>query len=717
MLEIARGQTSNPSVAERLIELLTNSNLSGSLYIGFPVLATADESITVDALLVTRNHGLVAFLFDEFTGEHEEELDRQELRKQRLDQLYVVLESNLSRHQALRDGRKLAIDVNTLMITTELNRAQIEGDDELVEIGGVLEAVEQFPQIRNQYWKPLQAALQRVATLRPPKKRNLVQSASSKGAVIKKIEQEIANLDRWQKMAAIENPSGPQRIRGLAGSGKTVVLALKAAYLHAQHPDWRIAVTFWSRALYQQFEDMVRRFTFAQINDEPDWDRLQILHAWGGANRDGIYLKFAEKCGVLPRNYVYGRSKYGMDDAFRGVCTELLDAITDSTPEPIYEAVLIDEAQDLPPPFFGLVYKFTKQPKRIVWAYDELQKLSESALPTVTELFGTNRDGSPVVNLVNSEDSPKRDIVLPVCYRNTPWALTLAHGLGLGTAREEGLVQSFDEIGLWNAIGYKAVGGELLEGRDVVLRRRENSYPGYFDELLDQQDAVQIHVYESAEDQARGVAAQIKADLTSGELEHDDILVVYPDVYRAKSSAELLSDALKREGIRSHVPGVTSTRDALFKPGSVALANIYRSKGNEAPMVYVMNSQFCAEGRELTTARNILFTAITRSKGWVRICGWGSDMEVIESEANSIRDEGFQLRFRVPTETELSRIRRIHRELSASEKKDRDRAERGLSDFIETMERGDLSIDEIPPRLRTALARIIAELQIDADED
>jgi superfamily I DNA and RNA helicase len=59
-----------------------------------------------------------------------------------------------------------------------------------------------------------------------------------------------------------------------------VVLALKAAYLHAQHPDWTIAVTFQSRTLYQQFRDVIRRFSFDYLNDEPDWQRLRILHSW-----------------------------------------------------------------------------------------------------------------------------------------------------------------------------------------------------------------------------------------------------------------------------------------------------------------------------------------------------------------------------------------------------------------------------------------------------
>ena len=58
----------------------------------------------------------------------------------------------------------------------------------------------------------------------------------SQGAKLKQLENSIATLDNLQSKAVIETVDGVQRIRGLAGSGKTIVLALKAAYLHAQHP-------------------------------------------------------------------------------------------------------------------------------------------------------------------------------------------------------------------------------------------------------------------------------------------------------------------------------------------------------------------------------------------------------------------------------------------------------------------------------------------------
>ena len=45
-----------------------------------------------------------------------------------------------------------------------------------------------------------------------------------------RLEKSIATLDQQQNRAAIETVEGVQRIRGLAGSGKTIVLAIKAAY-------------------------------------------------------------------------------------------------------------------------------------------------------------------------------------------------------------------------------------------------------------------------------------------------------------------------------------------------------------------------------------------------------------------------------------------------------------------------------------------------------
>ena len=709
MLEVTHGRTKNQLVANEMRKILLDLHLDGSLYIGYPVLATADESVTVDALLVTLQHGLVAFLFDDISSESQSQEDHWQRCEDLQNQLFVAVENNLRRHESLRRGRRLAVDIQTVTVVPTGETAPESLEGEYADLNGVSELVSKFPPLDEETFKPLQAALQRVSTIKAPKRRNKISSSSSRGAAIREIESEIANLDQWQKKAAIESPEGPQRIRGLAGSGKTIVLALKAAYLHAENPDWSIAVTFSSQALYQQFEDLVRRFSFEHSNNEPNWENIRILHAWGGRGRAGLYQQIAINCGVIPRNYLYGRSMYGRDRALEGVCNEFLSATANMSKDPMFDAVLIDEAQDLPASFFQMVYKTVDDPKRIIWAYDELQQLSEMGMPTVADLFGKDHDGQPNVTLVNSENTPQQDIVLPICYRNTPWALTLAHGLGLGTARKDGLVQSFDDPSQWTDVGYRIVEGELQRGSPVTLERAPDSYPSYFNEVLDKDDAVETLVFADAEHQARWVAQSVKRNIEQDELEHDDILIVLPDAYTARSQAALVLEALNGNGINGHLVGVTSNQDEMFKPNSVAIAHIFRSKGNESPMVYILNSHHCVRGRGLSTLRSILFTAITRSKAWVRICGWGAAMNELQSEIESIKNNDYKLKFRIPTDEQLSEMRRIHRELTASEQARANEAETALRNFFEALKRGDTSIEELPMELKTDVANYFAK--------
>lgn len=63
-------------------------------------------------------------------------------------------------------------------------------------------------------------------------------------------------------------------------------------------------------------------------------------------------------------------------------------------------------------------------------------------MPSLEEMFGVDADGNLKINIENKENEPKRDITLPVCYRNPPWTLALAHSLGFGIYRNS-IVQMF----------------------------------------------------------------------------------------------------------------------------------------------------------------------------------------------------------------------------------------------------------------------------------
>ncbi len=96
--------------------------------------------------------------------------------------------------------------------------------------------------------------------------------------------------------------------------------------------------------------------------------------------------------------------------------------------------------------------------------------------------------------------------------------------------------------------------------------------------------------------------------------------------------------------------------------GSVAIAHIYRAKGNEAPMVYVVDAQYANSQWNLVSRRNTLFTAITRSRAWVRLVGSGVDAQPVLDEARRVKENGYLLKFKIPTAAELAQLRHIHRE-------------------------------------------------------
>ena len=67
-----------------------------------------------------------------------------------------------------------------------------------------------------------------------------IADTSSRGFYLRECRKSTCLLDDRQVDVAYSIPPSPQRIRGLAGSGKTVVLAAKIAYMHSKNPDWKI---------------------------------------------------------------------------------------------------------------------------------------------------------------------------------------------------------------------------------------------------------------------------------------------------------------------------------------------------------------------------------------------------------------------------------------------------------------------------------------------
>ena len=368
-----------------------------------------------------------------------------------------------------------------------------------------------------------------------------------------------------------------------------------------------------------------------------------------------------------------------------------------------YDAILVDEAQDFPPAFLRLCYEVLRQPKRLVYAYDELQNLTNEGLPSPEDIFGLDDEGGPRVGLDGGDrDGAQRDIILEKCYRNSRPVLVTAHGLGFGIYRERptwshtGLVQMFDRPKLWTDVGYEVRAGELVLGKDVRLARPRDTSPGFLESHSPGDDLIQFRRFEDQTEQAECVASQIERNLDEDELRHSDVIVISTDPLLARKKLGQVRAALLARDIPSHIAGVDTEADVFRQTGSVTCTGIHRAKGNEAAMVYVVNSEE-AQGATANLAhlRNRLFTAITRSTAWVRVYGIGPKMTSLIEEYKQVSAAKFELSFRYPTQDELERLTVVHRDMSDKEQKDWEKRLKSLDGLIDDLQHRRILLEDI----------------------
>ena len=663
MIEIKKGITKKHVTSQILIDYFNSKmEFEGHLYIGYPILFTGEDSLTVDALWISEKYGII--IFDLI-----EDKNNYELFEERQNLIFSKIESQLIAYPELKKGRRdFLVNIEIVSFASNIGISDIDNF-----IVSSIEDLDKFINNRPTWgnsvlFGKVLSILQSVVNLKTASKR-IIKDSNSKGAKVKELETTIATLDRNQEKAVIEYFEGIQRIRGLAGSGKTIVLALKAAYFHTQNPEWDIAITFNTRSLKEQFKDLITKFCVEKKRETPDWNKIKIVNAWGSPkdrdNEKGIYYDYCVTNGIEYFDFRKARS-INPNNPFKEAC---INALKDNTIKSVekYDVILVDEAQDLSEEFLNICYKFLKNPeKRLVYAYDELQKLNEGA------------------SLRNPQDFliPKNkkydDRILDICYRNSRPLLVTAHSLGFGIYRKNSesqneLVQFFDQPQLWRDVGYEIKEGAFKSKSNVILQRTTESSPEYLEKHSHIDDLIIFKSFNNKTEQAEWVASEIEKNLKHDELLYKDIIVINPIALTTKEEVSIIRSILLEKGINNHISGEFNA-NKFFEDNSITFTGINRAKGNEVPMVYIINSQDCYAGniynnRDLIRRRNILFTAITRSKAWVRVIGIGKKMNYLMEEYQKVKKNNFEMNFIYPTAEEIEMMNIIHRDITRDEER------------------------------------------------
>ena len=234
----------------------------------------------------------------------------------------------------------------------------------------------------------------------------------------------------------------------------------------------------------------------------------------------------------------------------------------------------------------------------------------------------------------------------------------------------------------WEDIGYVVKAGAFVEGSQIVVERPEENSLKIISDRSGYDQIVQLHSFESMQDEAQHVATSISSDLADG-LDPEDVIVVCVDDRNAKSYLSEIERALHKHKV--HCNNLHSDsfgiRDFTAKE-RVTLSTVHKAKGNEAFMVYVVGVDAVMYNPDVRR-RNMLFTAMTRAKGWVRLSGMGEGAERCAVELQRAKEHYPALVFKYPGPEELKIMKRDLAEAADKKLKARRLLEQLQEDFTD----------------------------------
>lgn len=605
-------------------------------------------------LILSKEYGLI--LFDTDDAYNAETFDSEKIDI--FDQTYSQLLSRFIKSPILRKGRGLVnFSFEQLLFVPNYKNDLPKRDgvyffNELNSLKDIFNSIKLENNLQLETFNEIRAIIEGSKALSTDlRNRNIEEKdTSSKGYCLQKIETKIKNFDEEQNIAANIIVNGPQRIRGLAGSGKTIVLAKKVATIHLQNPSAKILFTFFTKSLYDISKKLITKFYRQNSDIDPNWDNIHIMHSWGGNFVPGVYSSQCKKYGLSPKKYNGKKTTFGL------ACKELIEKVDI---EAEYDYVVMDEAQDFDRYFYRLCYKLAKGGK-LVWGYDQCQNIMDTDIQDTKITFGKDSQGKFLVDFDESSTKIENDIILHKCYRNPDKIIFLAFALGLGIYNDR-IIQMLENNSHWEDLGFEVLEGRSNVGDKMQIKRPPQNSPL---EIPNTENIINLKTFNEEhgfEEECKYVVERIKKDIDS-KLCPEDIMVLSLDDKNSKAYLDTISASLLKNGIKCN--NMLSKSDYsdihFYVDNNVTLTTVYKAKGNEAASVYIVGIDgiFKEDKKDLISNRNKIFTALTRTKYWLTITGIGQAADNFKKEYLKILSDYPYLNFTMPDKSTFKNMQR-----------------------------------------------------------
>lgn len=421
------------------------------------------------------------------------------------------------------------------------------------------------------------------------------------GVQIQELELGLKSPTEQQREHGRADMRGQHRLfRGVAGSGKSVLLALSAAQTVArfatetgdlfspQTSKRRVLVVCFNRTLVhylrQRIDDRYGRLTW----DKPSEEMLTVMH----------FERLVKTLESRDQRLATGLTFKEKEERAK-LLIQKFDALDEKTRHALsFDAVYVDEAQDILPDEMSLLLRLARRDENgqqtFIVFYDNAQNIY-GVTPPVWEKLGVNILGG-------------RTVFLDQCLRNTSETLALAFNVLVGAYAPEGervTTRTFADVG---SLRQRRL-IEEQDGRfDVRFAPRRGPLPF-------------VRCYPNRRAEVQGVAEEIRTLIQEQKVVPSDILVLYKTHFAYKDD---LIPALERAvGPGRSVRQVRSDdADSKSKPliedGTLTVSTIASAKGYDAPVVFLLGVDDLATD---TKGRASFYVGATRAKLALTITG------------------------------------------------------------------------------------------------
>jgi superfamily I DNA and RNA helicase len=388
------------------------------------------------------------------------------------------------------------------------------------------------------------------------------------GAHVQELELALKEATQEQRDHGRADLRGAHRLfRGVAGSGKSVMLALSTAQtllLHRQEQPTlfqnpspkRILVTCYNRALVPYLRAKITE-RFARIAwDKPSEHELVVVHFEG-------LLKLLQT--QQPRL----STKLSYDQ--KAERAQFLCQRFDALPEPSrralqFDAVYVDEAQDLQPAEFEFLRRLALSDdgaQSLLLFYDNAQNIYGVPPPTWSDLG---------INIIG------RTQFLDQCLRNTRELLAFAFNILVGSYAPEGTKVSTRKFADVASLRQRGLIEENAGAFDIRFASRAGPHP-------------RIAILPSRAEEIHAVTTEIQRLFRDEQVLPSDILILYNSHHPYKKDlAQQLERLLPKGYSLRHVDSDHNENKnlPLIDDTVLTLSTIASAKGYDAPVVFLL---------------------------------------------------------------------------------------------------------------------------------